>query len=110
MGSVMQLMDAMTIPASNAVFNVGRQPPETDEEWSALALSAVVLAESGNLLLIRDRARDEAAWTEASQAMVEAGAAALGAVEARDVDALLDAGDVVFGSCEACHATYLKRE
>lgn len=107
--SVMQVMDAMTIPASDALFNVGRQVPQSDDEWAAIRNSAVILAESGNLLMIGDRAKDEETWTKASRAMVDAGAVALQAAAARDADALVDAGNLIVDTCETCHATYLER-
>lgn len=107
--SVMQLMEAMVIPSSDALFNVGRQAPQNDDEWAAIRNHAIILAESGNLLMIGGRAKDEEAWMKMSQALVDAGAVALKAAEAKNVDAVLEAGNQIIDTCETCHASYLDR-
>ncbi len=107
--SVMQLMEAMVIPSSDALFNVGRQAPQNDDEWAAIRNHAIILAESGNLLMIGSRAKDEEAWMRMSQALVDAGAVALKAAEAKNVDAVLEAGNQIIDTCETCHASYLDR-
>ncbi len=102
---ITQLMQAMVIPASNALFNVARQPPQDEMGWTAVRNSAVILAESGNLLMIGSRAKD-AVWMKTSLAMVDAGAAALKAAEAKDVDGITEAGNQIIDSCEVCHETH----
>ena len=104
--SVTQLMRAMVIPASNALFNVAGEAPEADSDWDAVENNAVILAESGNLLLVGNRAKDQV-WTKTSLAMVDAGAAALKA--ARDVDAIIEVGNQIVDACETCHDTHWDR-
>ena len=101
--TVTQLMQAMIIPASNALFNVPRQVPEDDAGWDAVRNQAVVLAESGNLLMIGDRAEDSEVWMATSGALTDAGEAALAAALARDVDAITSVGDRIIDACERCH-------
>ena len=101
--TVTQLMQAMIIPASNALFNLPRQVPEDDAGWDAVRNQAVVLAESGNLLMVGDRAEDSEVWMETSQALTDAGEAALAAALARDVDAITSVGDQIIDACERCH-------
>ena len=101
--SITQLMKAMIIPASNDLFNVGRQPPKDEEGWAAVRNSAVILAESGNLLMIGSRAEDSKVWMETSRALVDAGEAALKAALAKDVDGINEAGNQIVDSCEMCH-------
>ena len=107
--SIMQLMEALVIPSSDALFNVGRQAPQNDDEWAAIRNHAIILAESGNLLMIGSRAKHEDAWMRMSQALVDAGAVALKAAEAKNVDAVLEAGNQIIDTCETCHASYLDR-
>ena len=102
---ITQLMQAMVIPASNDLFNVARQPPQDEKGWTAVRNSAVILAESGNLLMIGSRAKD-AVWMKTSLAMVDAGAAALKAAEAKDVDGITEAGNQIIDACEVCHETH----
>ena len=101
--TVTQLMQAMVIPASNALFNVSRQVPEDDAGWDAVRNHAVILAESGNLLMIGGRAEDSEVWMQTSQALANAGEAALAAALARDIAAITSVGDQIIDACERCH-------
>lgn len=101
--SVTQLMQAMVIPASSALFNVPRDPPADKTEWTEVRHHAIVLAESGNLLLIGDRAQDSEVWAATSRALAEAGEAALKAAQARDVDTIAEVGNQIIAACESCH-------
>ena len=107
--SIRQIMEAMVIPTSDHIFNVGRQAPANDDEWTALLNSAVILAESGNLLLIGDRAKDDT-WVASSRALVEAGTMALKAAEKRNVDGVLEAGNLLIDSCQSCHEKHVQGE
>ena len=104
--TVKQLCEGMITASSDALFNVGREAPADDDDWRAVMNSALMLAESGNLLMLDGRARDNDEWMTMSRALVDAGVAAVRAVEAQDVDALLGAGDLIVVSCETCHEPY----
>jgi CTP synthase (UTP-ammonia lyase) len=105
--SVRQLMDALVIPASAVIWDVGREAPANEQAWQAQASAAVQLAEAGNLLLIGDRLRPDDVWVSTAEALRDAGARALAAVEVRDVDGLLAAGNALVDSCELCHERHL---
>ena len=104
--TVKQLCEGMITASSDALFNVGREAPADDDDWRAVMNSALMLAESGNLLMLDGRARDNDEWMTMSRALVDAGVAAVRAVEEQDVDALLGAGDLIVVSCETCHEPY----
>jgi hypothetical protein len=106
-GTTMQIMEAVIIPSSNAVWNVPAEAPANDEEWAAVSHSALALAEAGNLLMIGNRAKDQDAWITQAQALVDAGTEAFRAAEAKDVDAITAAGDTIYTACENCHLQYL---
>ena len=108
--TVNQLMKVFIIPSSDALFQVAMEAPQDDEAWTAVQNSALMLAESGNLLMIGDRAKDAGEWIKAAQALIEAGTVAFKAAEAKNVDALIEAGDQVYATCEGCHAQYLDKE
>lgn len=80
--------------------------PQTDEEWTAVRNAAVLLAESGNLLMMERRAVDQGDWIGWSQALVDAGEAAMQAADARDPDAIFEAGGAVYATCAGCHEKY----
>jgi hypothetical protein len=108
--------------------------PKTDEDWKQLRRHAISLLEASNLLLVPGRhiakpgekaddervdlkpeeieARmkdDPAAWTAGAHGLHAATLESLQAIEARDVKALLNAGDVLDQACETCHRRYWYR-
>jgi hypothetical protein len=109
-GTVLQIMNAVVIPSSNVVWNVPAAAPKSDEDWANVRNSSLALAESGNLLMIGDRAKDQDEWMKASQTLVDAGTAAFRAAEAKDVDGMTAAGDQIYNACEGCHMKYLPKE
>jgi hypothetical protein len=105
--------------------------PETDADWEILRGHALTLLEATNLLLMPGRrvaspdsrselpgvdlepeqieallAEDRTAWTAFVAGLHESGRTVLGAVERRDVEALLEAGDGLDLACENCHLRY----
>lgn len=80
--------------------------PSTDEEWQAVRNAAIVIAESGNLLMMEGRRQGGVEWIALSRALIEVGRAALEAAEAEDTAAVFDAGAEVYYACSRCHATY----
>ena len=104
--SVAQIMLAMSYPASDALFYIERNPPKTDSDWENIQRQALIVAESGNLLMMPGRARDQAKWMEDSKAMVDVGAAAFKAARAKDMPAILALSDQLEGSCVICHQDY----
>ena len=104
--TVKQLCEGMITTSSDALFNVGREAPDDDDDWRAVLHNALMLAEAGNLLMLEGRARDDGEWMTMSRALVDAGITAVRAVEVRDVDALLGAGDEIVVACETCHVPY----
>lgn len=80
--------------------------PETDEEWEAVRHAAFVVAESGNLLMMEGRAVDHGRWMALSRDMIRVGRQAIAAADARDPDAVFEAGGEVYLVCSECHASY----
>src|SRR3954470_13538475 len=80
---VKQLMVAAVAPSADVLFDsvgtivsvsgVEEIAPKNDEEWANVRNHALVLAESGNLLMMDGRAKDRGDWMKGSQALVAAG-------------------------------------
>src|SRR6266850_7568512 len=88
-GTMGDLMTSMVYPAANdLLLSIARGGPTNDKEWMAAQRSAVLLGESGNVLMMRGRARDQGDWIRNARMLVEAGAAAYQAARARDANAL----------------------
>ncbi|MXY67115.1 MAG: hypothetical protein F4Y47_00955 [Acidobacteriia bacterium] len=101
--TITELMQAMVIPASTKLFDVPRNVPQDDSGWAEVRNSAVLLAESGTLLIRDGRAKDSDVWAATSRALAEAGEAALKAARARDPEAIGEAGNLLIDACERCH-------
>jgi hypothetical protein len=114
--NVKQIMVSIVDPAADVFWDsvgtiiseegVVEWYPKTDEEWAAVRNSAVTMMESGNLLMIGARARDNGAWMELSRGMIAAGEAALAAAESKDPDAVFAVGEEIYLACDRCHELY----
>jgi hypothetical protein len=102
-----QLMLDLVHPASNdMLLLIYRGGPTNENEWAAVRRGAVTLAESGNLLTMRGRARDQGDWMKDSKMLVDAGSAAYKAALAKDVKALAAVAGPLDASCTTCHKQY----
>jgi hypothetical protein len=82
--------------------------PKNDDEWANVRNNALTLAEAGNLLMIGDRPRDRGEWMKMSRALVDVGVVAWKAAEAKNAEALFEAGGQVYEACQHCHSKYMK--
>lgn len=103
-----ELMTKIIYPTSDAIFYVPTRVPKNDIEWNELAAKALMLAESGNLLLLPGRARDQDRWVTDTKLMIDAGNAAFKAAKNKDLAALTALNDALYASCVTCHADYRK--
>ena len=79
--------------------------PTTPEGWDNVRNHAAIVAETGNLLMMPGRAAG-ADWNAYARGLHASGRQALAAAEARDADALFEAGGEIYQACVACHARY----
>jgi hypothetical protein len=117
--SVQQLMQGVIDPASAFLWNavhteatekgVREFVPQTDEEWTSLWNSALVIAESGNLLMMGRRARDRDGWMAVARALSDGGVLAMKAARAKNVNGILEAGEEIRAACQSCHRQYVPR-
>ena len=125
--STKDIMLTMSIPASNALFDAGAKEKLTDEEWAGFRRQAVLLAESGNLLMMPGRmasgqikggatkgkaakgvTANPAGWNAAAKALRDAGELAVTAIDKKDMDLLGgDVGEKIQNSCSGCHDKYM---
>ena len=104
--NVSELHELLISPASDAVFNAAGNPPREAKGWTAARDQALLLAESGNLLMIGTRVRDNGNWMKMSRAMVDAAALAATAAQKKDATALEAAADALTITCMTCHRPY----
>jgi hypothetical protein len=114
--NVLQIMNVLTTPASEVVFSavstvlssrgLEQVVPKTDQDWQRVEANAALLAESGNLLLLGSRVRDNSAWTTMTRDFIEASIVSMNAARAKDVNALYDSFERLNSTCERCHLKY----
>jgi cytochrome c556 len=51
---------------------------------------------------------DNDQWIKDSRAMIDAAMMALDAAKRKNADALEDASNEIYGTCESCHSKYMK--
>ena len=112
--TVDQLMDAIIIPSSQRVFDAVvyvngqlEQSPKTDDDWFGIQMSALAVAEAGNLLMLPPRAKDTGEWLTLSRALTDSAYRAAQAAEAKNLDLVLQTGGEMYSACTQCHEKYL---
>ncbi len=107
--------------------------PRTDEDWEKVRMQAIKLIEAANLLMMPGRAvvegegqldgeeipgnlsaaeiqklidKDPASFAVFARGLQSATQKTLSAVEAKNADALFEAGGPIDTACEACHRVY----
>ena len=113
---VKQLMATVLDPAADIYWEavgtiidekgVTELTPETPEAWDAVRNAAVIVAESGNLLMMTSRAKDGGEWMRLSTALIDAGQKGIKAAESHNKQAVFDAGAEVYDVCTSCHVKY----
>jgi hypothetical protein len=117
--SIKQIMNGIVSPASTVIYKavgttssakgVEETAPRNDKEWAVVADSAAALAESGNLLLIDDRAVDHGDWIKMARELVDASKLALKAAEDKSAEGILSAGGAINDTCDKCHEKYQRQ-
>ena len=81
--------------------------PKNQEEWDKVRNAAIMLTESGNLLMMTPRAKDGDVWMQRAQEMINTGQEAWKAAEAKNRDQLFTIGGDVYEACSHCHQAYM---
>jgi|GEM_PF-217388 len=109
--SIKELMEKTITPATNTLWNAF-EPPTEEAQWVALEEAAITLLAAASVVAQGGTGpmdvewASQPGWQAYNQVMIDAGRMALEAIRARDHDALLEAGDVLYPPCEGCHQQY----
>ena len=99
-----QLMVDIIHPAANSILLVvNRGGPGDEKEWAEVRRSAMTLAESANLLIMRNRAPN---WMADARLLTDVGTAAYKAAESKDAAALAALTTRLDASCTTCHRQF----
>lgn len=77
--------------------------PENNQGWKTIKAGSLILAEGGNLLLMRQPEKDAADWTKHSVEVRDFGGKFYRAAQAKDFDAASANYKSMVQSCNACH-------
>jgi hypothetical protein len=108
-GSVKDIMVAMTIPTSDDVFKAASEPPADGAGWERVQHQALALAESANLLMMGERSQNRAEWNALARAQLDAAVVAMTAAQRKDADALSNASDALYETCDNCHKQFMPK-
>jgi hypothetical protein len=70
----------------------------------------MTIAESGNLLMMPPRMREDPEWARLSSALVDVGVEAAKAARERNPDTVLEVGEKVYNVCTECHMKFIPEE
>jgi hypothetical protein len=84
--------------------------PADRAAWKIIKSDALLLAESGNLLLTRGPTENRAAWDAHAVQVRDIGGTLYAAGKARDYDAARASWVTLIESCNACHNTFADGE
>ena len=105
--TIKQIMLDIIHPASNEILLfVSRGASQDEKDWDRVRRSAITLAESGNLLMLRGRARDQGDWMKDARLLVDVGTSAYKAAQDKDAKALGALTGSLDASCTTCHKQY----
>jgi hypothetical protein len=113
--SINAMMVGLVDHAAHHIWDVGRDgmAPVTDQDWDEVWHAAVQIIGGATAITTGGTTGPldagwvaDAGWRTRAQALMDAGVLAYDAANARDLDAVLRAGDTLVEACEACHAQF----
>lgn len=105
-GSMSELMLDIIYPTSDQIFYVGRNEKKTEKDWIDIRQAALMLAESANLLMADNRAKDKDRWMRDAGLLQDVGIKAYKLAKARDEEGLEGLNAELYEACQSCHVHY----
>ena len=105
-GTMSEVMVRIIFPTSNEIFYVGRNENKTEKDWEDLRNNALMLAESANLLMADNRAKDKDRWMKDATLLRNVGDKAFKAAKVKDLEGLKALNDELYEACQSCHEHY----
>ncbi len=108
--SVNDMMISKITPATNTLWGI--EDPQTDEEWQVFIAAANVVIDAANAIKQGgagpndDEWAQDPDWQAFADVIISAGTDAREAARNKDLDAMFDAGDILYPPCEKCHIQF----
>lgn len=98
-----EFMEYVFQPTFKQLKPVMAAKPENNQGWKAMKVGSLILAEGGNLLLLRQPEKNAADWNKYSTEVRDFGGAFYRAAQAKDFDKASANYKSMVQSCNACH-------
>jgi hypothetical protein len=105
-GTMSEVMLEMIFPTSNELFYVGRNEDKTQKDWNDLRNNMLMLAETANLLMADNRAKDKDQWMKDAKLLRDVATKAFKMAKVKDLEGLKALNDEAYESCQSCHVHY----
>lgn len=105
-GTMSEIMLDIIYPTSDQIFYVSRDDKKSEKDWIELKRAALTLAESANLLMAENRAKDKDQWMRDAKLLWEVGNKAFRLAKARDEEGLEGLNAELYEACQSCHVHY----
>lgn len=108
--SIMELMVSKVTPATDTLWGI--DDPQTDADWQVfidaadVTIAAFEQSKMGGSGPNDDVWAADDRWKAYADAVIAAANSAKVAIDARDMDAIWEAGDALYTPCEACHIDF----
>jgi hypothetical protein len=101
------LMEGLALPNYRALEKALRAKPADDDAWTFARGQALIIAETGNLLLLRPpRNQGRDVWMQRAMDLRQAATALARAGGSKDLDGSRKAFVTLTGTCNHCHETF----
>jgi hypothetical protein len=104
--SMHEFMEYFFQPTYQRLKPLMASAPTANPGWKAIKADALILAEGGNLLLLRKSAKDPIHWSEYSLAVRDAGGQLYKAARKKDFVAARQAYEQMLTHCNRCHTQF----
>ena len=101
-----EFMEYVFQPTYKRLKSVMAKAPSDKQGWKSIKSDALILAEGGNLLLLRKSEKAPAEWTKFSLAVREAGGQLYRAAQQKDFSASRNAYEHMLTKCNSCHQQF----
>ncbi len=105
-GTMSELMLDVIYPTSDQIFYVSRNEKKSEKEWIDRRQAALTLAETANLLMADNRAKDKDQWMKDATLLWVVGNKAYKAAKVKDQDGLEALNSELYEACQSCHVHY----
>jgi len=105
-----EFMEYVFQPTFGQLKSAMKEKPKDKKGWFAIKSGALILAEGGNLLLLRGPQDDRAEWNKYAEAVRSHGGALYQAAQKQDFESAPTHYAAMVKSCNACHEQFAHGE